>query len=1050
VRAKIWPVGVVPHDELVDHVIEWVEDIVGVERESIGSRNLIVTAPPRWGRTAVLDRTAAILEDRITETGFPVDVLRIDGNVGLVGVGAQAVELTRVIGRASPAQKAAGVLVGETGRERIARALDVTDVTQVVGGRGWAVANLVAGIVLSYRRREAANELDALERACRRSARRTAVDRTTVVLIDDIDALDPRAVDRILRGLVEHPHGRVCTIAAADPDGPTVAWAREKRYGLIDTRTRLLSRSTTMDVDERLALAAALLPDWSTDACRRLADRTGTFADILEAAAADFAEDVPTAADPIAAVDRLVAWLHPPIAAQAAVVAWLGGIAHRTVYEAALAAAALTPDPAGEPQVVEYDGIVRLADPAIQPDAVTIAGMLLAAATRRRMTDAVATTAGQTASIPDLDPIALLAALEPMRVLIDRGDLPITGNSLELYARLAVGRLAVGDTGLAHTYARTVLDQAGGTQLPVPTAALQVLAATDGYGGDPVPLPPGAVSGLEAEVWHMCWLLTHPHTSTTAIDDLPSVAARLDAGDPHHARWLRMLAWRIARSGRPTIATGLLQPLLTRDPPDPAATSLIDAIGPTGELHLQRVDLEHWLADLDADTPPDLDAIEGVLNTLAVVYHDLGKFRHALDAGRRLQPLSAVSLGADHPHVLRVRRRVAVLTGHTGDRVEALRLLRDLLPDQIRVLGAEHPDVLYTRFEVAEWTGHTGDRVEALRLLRDLLPDQIRVHGPDHPRVLYTRGHVAVLTGHTGDPVEALRLLRDLRPDQIRVLGADDPDVLYSRHEVARFTSETENEAEALRLFRDLLPDRVRVLGAEHPNVLHTRHEVATLTGRTGDPAEALHLHRDLLPDQLRVLGPDHPNVLHTRHEVATLTGRTGDPAEALHLHRDLLPDQLRVHGPDHPNVLHTRHEVAALTGRTGDPAEALHLHRDLLPDQLRVHGPDHPTVLSTRQHIAHWTGTTGDPAEALHLFRDLLPDQLRVHGPDHPNVLHTRHEVAALTGLTGDPAEALHLFRDLLPDQLRVHGPDHPNVLSTRQHIAHWTGHTGNAAEGT
>ncbi|HEY8157553.1 MAG TPA: tetratricopeptide repeat protein [Methylobacter sp.] len=288
---------------------------------------------------------------------------------------------------------------------------------------------------------------------------------------------------------------------------------------------------------------------------------------------------------------------------------------------------------------------------------------------------------------------------------------------------------------------------------------------------------------------------------------------------------------------------------------------------------------------------------------LASCFGRLGNYREALTIERKLLPICAQVLGADHPGTLTIRGSIATWTGESGGAREARRLFLELLSDQSRVLGADHPDTLATRANIAVWTGKSGEAREALQLSRELLPDQTRVLGADHPDTLAIRGNIAALTGQTGEAREARRLFLELLSDQTRALDADHSDILITRSNIAIWTGLSGETREALRLSYELLPDQTRVLGADHPNTLALRTNITTLTGKSGEAREALRLSRELLLDQTRVLGADHPDTLITRANIATLTWRTGEAREALRLSRELLLDQTRVLGADHPET---------------------------------------------------------------------------------------------------------------------------------------------------
>jgi hypothetical protein len=111
----------------------------------------------------------------------------------------------------------------------------------------------------------------------------------------------------------------------------------------------------------------------------------------------------------------------------------------------------------------------------------------------------------------------------------------------------------------------------------------------------------------------------------------------------------------------------------------------------------------------------------------------------------------------------------AVSLGISGERAEAVQILREVVAARTRVLGAEHADTLESRYELAFSLGISGKKAETAaknaptwRTLREVYAAQRRV-------------------------LEAVRILREVVPAQTRVLGAEHPD--------------TRSSVEALRTF---------------------------------------------------------------------------------------------------------------------------------------------------------------------------------------------------------------------------------------------------------
>jgi hypothetical protein len=96
---------------------------------------------------------------------------------------------------------------------------------------------------------------------------------------------------------------------------------------------------------------------------------------------------------------------------------------------------------------------------------------------------------------------------------------------------------------------------------------------------------------------------------------------------------------------------------------------------------------------------------------------------------------------------LRVDQRAAVWTAHAGHPSQALAALRDLLAEEEGTLGTEHANTLATRATIAQLLYETGDRDEAIEMLRQVSKDQVRVLGSGDRATEVTRRLLAEWKG---------------------------------------------------------------------------------------------------------------------------------------------------------------------------------------------------------------------------------------------------------------------------------------------------------------
>jgi hypothetical protein len=955
------------HAAALDELIEWWQDL---SRQEINSRAVLLTVPPGWGRSRLLNEFAKFVED---DEAVSI-VVRVPGASLPDGLGLQALELRRLFSEARTQHRIAELL----GVDRLGGATQLG--LGVAGLFASPLATLV-GLLLASVGVGAAGKVwddslagqEGMVAKLARAVAAVSVSVPVVVIIDDADRIEPDLAVVLVENLIGRIDGRVLVVAAVDPGSDlTSALTSRAMYGLTEGRIRTVDTDPGMDYQARIELAAELCPDLPAAATRRIGQRTRTFAEVFAVVSAERLAELDTEGDDatiVAVMDEVIDAQvdRAPPSKLAVVLAWAGGSLHARQAERAVEVLGdgRTSD---DGDVIRFESLIRLADPASPRLAEQV--RVLAAGKRRSMAKIVLDTALEIGGDPGAGLVDKVVAWQAAQHV--RADLADRAQLLGVQDQLVHGLEHLDDPAAAYRVAKTALAEYLANE-PGPrqtsehddlSAALLRLARTQqATKTDPLidatinaVAAGGAAVRLEARIWAAIDLLSQPGQRELALELTDQITAELSHQNDLGAvgnRWRLLLAFHVGRAGYPAIAQHLLAPMLngsgsTED--EDAAQAVLYAVGgPRADARLQIIGLEAELTALPSNADDDRLRIH---HALASQFGNLGDYNRALRHGQQELLLRHRIQGADHPDTLRTRGSIASWTGQCGHPAEALRLFQDLLPDVRRVLGRDHRDTLAIRNSIALWTGESGHPAEALRLFQDLLRDQERVFGHHHPDTLAIRNNIALWTGQCGHPAEALRLFQDLLPDVRRVLGRDHPLTLTTRNNIASWTGKSGHPAEALRLFQDLLPDQERVLGRDHPDTLRTRGSIASWTGESGHPAEALRLFQDLLPDQEQLLGRDHPVTLAIRNSIASLTGRSGQPADALRLFQDLLRNQERVLGRDHPDTLRTRGRIASLTAQCGQPAEALRLFQELLPAMRQVLGRDHPDTTATQRAI--------------------------------------------------------------------------------------------------
>jgi tetratricopeptide (TPR) repeat protein len=947
---------VLPHDEILEELVEWFEDVAGGGGSGgVGARCVVLPVPSGWGRSTLMSRLERhISQQQITEAL----VCRIDGGEARGSLPVQARWLCQKLEEVAGADRLRRVLGVDTTTGKFDAGVTAVDAAGLIGGRSLMLANLVKTLGLNAlglrEDAEAKQCVKDVERMARRVSSASVRRMPVVVLIDNAEEIDERLLDRAVSEIIGPAPSRSLVIVACDPSSTQIdVLTPSERFGPVAGRFHRLAVDAGMGFDERMILVSELAPSWPPEAREHLASRSRDFATVFKALDVRAAGDVGDAADPVSLVDRLVESVAPPDqpTLSATVVSWCGGFVNREVYSSIVDALGIEAD---APDVVAVGDLVRV-QPGRIARAADSATLVLSTPDRRTIGEVLVDVAAQTA-LESMDPLDRIGLAEPVWVLMQREELVVDNTIAELLTALALAHRDVGDDSAARTIAEFVARWDAARGAAVRNELLHLLEHT---GADWITdVPEGALSGVEAAVYRIAALLRTTGRIEDGLQLLEPTMQRLDtiAVSTQTDEWRLMLGYRLVRCGHPMIATDVLQPLLSSGESDSRrirAEWVLRTVGDVGELHLQRAALlESWLLLTEASQEEADGELIALADAISDLSNRLGDWQTALQIGDEALAARVRVLGADHPTTLIARRNIAEWTRQVGDLQRALALYQELLPDFIRVLSAEHPGTLITRGSIAYLTGQLGDSQSALTLHQELLPDFIRVLGADHPTTLNTRGDIATLTAQIGDPQRALTLYRELLPDFERVRSSDHPDTLSLRGSIAYVTGQVGDPQRALTLSQELLPDFERVLSAEHPGTLITRGNIANLTAQVGDPQRALTLYRELLPDFKRVLSADHPDTLALRGSFAHWTRQLGDPQRALTLYRELLPDLTRVLGAYHPNTLITRRIAALCLGDSDRVDEAITDTELLLADCERVFPAGHPVTLNVREQL--------------------------------------------------------------------------------------------------
>ena len=874
------------HTAALDELVEWWQDLSG---QVVNSRAVLLPAPPRWGRTHLLQQfTATVKADEALSLVVPVHGASLPSDLGL-----QAQALKELFSNARIRHQIAETVEAD-------RLAGAAQLGLGVAGLWWSALTAQIGLLLAGVAVGAAGKVwddspAGQQGAVAKLARQVAalsLSLPVVVTIDDADRLEADLAVTLIENLIQRANGHVLVVVAVDPGGDLMsALTSRARYGLTEGRVRMVDVDPSMGGQARIDLAAELCPDLPMAATSRIGLRTLTFAEVFAVASAGRLTELDAQGDDAAAMtvvdDVIDAQVNrAPPSEQAVILAWAGGIMHSRQAERAMLVLGGDAEQDDGDDILRFESLVRLADPAFPQLDKKV--RILASSERRRTADAIFNVALEIGRDPRAGLVEKIVAWQAAHHI--RADLSSHEKLAEMQCRLVHSLEEIGDSHAAYLVAEAALteylamqpDEQPKQRDDLSAAVLRLTLTNQLRHDHPLVettitsvLSGAAAVGLEARLWAAIYLLHSVGDREQALKLTERVTAELESRKDLGAigsRWRMLLAFHAGRAQAGDITQRLLAPLLAMpDSPeieDAARAVLRTAGGPHADTQLQIIGLESELQALPEGADDECLRLH---HALATDYERLGDYRRALQHGQE---------------ELSLRNRLE---------------------------GPDHPDTLHARSQIALWTGYSGRPEEALHLFQAVLSDQNRVLGSKHPETLTTRNNIAMAIERSGHPAEALHLLQELLPDQMQVLGPDNRDTLRTRNNIAACAAECERFAEALRLYQALLPDRERVLGRDHPDTLGTRNNIAVCTGYSGHPAEALRLLKELLPDLQRVLGSNHPDTLQARSNIALWTLLSGHPVEALRWYQELLPDRERVLGPSHPDTLATQDRIQQL-----------------------------------------------------------------------------------------------------------------------------------------
>ncbi|MEO1511669.1 MAG: serine/threonine-protein kinase, partial [Planctomycetota bacterium] len=258
-----------------------------------------------------------------------------------------------------------------------------------------------------------------------------------------------------------------------------------------------------------------------------------------------------------------------------------------------------------------------------------------------------------------------------------------------------------------------------------------------------------------------------------------------------------------------------------------------------------------------------------MLNVLAVIYGELGRYQESADLLRQTARSRAELLGPDHPSTLISLNNLSNALRNLGDLDGALDVGERVLASRRSILGAEHPETLGIMNNVAIVLSRLDREDEAIAMYREVLRIRTESLGASHPQTLTAKTNLVVSLMRIDEVDEADRLLADAYDRATETLAPSHGVRRYvtSRHVQACIRRGDFAEAESIaRAMREELPGSI---GATHWEVSRFGALLGVALaeqGRREEAAVELTRARDELDAEL---GADHPWSRWARQQVA-------------------------------------------------------------------------------------------------------------------------------------------------------------------------------------
>lgn len=411
-------------------------------------------------------------------------------------------------------------------------------------------------------------------------------------------------------------------------------------------------------------------------------------------------------------------------------------------------------------------------------------------------------------------------------------------------------------------------------------------------------------------------------------------------------------------------------------------------------------------------------------------------------AGAELAEAEGV-FGPDHPHVTKLRTKLAEALNASGRHAEELAVRERVLADLMARHGADHNDTAVAEHNYG-YCLYANDRPDEgitylERARRDIAPF-VKPHGP---ALFFLCRNLATVYRAANRLADAIALLEEITDEQRDLTVVDAAALRRVRVTLTELYAEvTGAGAERARakgdaLWQSIIQQEEQSAGPDDPRTLRDVNLCAVWYATTGRQCEALPLYQRVLATRERVLGREHEETLLSRANLASCHAALGNREAALRLLEPLHEQRLRLLGEEHADTLETLDRLAVNLYHCSRYQDAAKHFQRLVELREKLGGADDPQ----RATYLHWLGWShfhaGYHGPAGTALLACLTDRERILGPLHKDTIAARHDAGDFYQAREEYDAAIPLLERALADRERVFGPGDADTVKTRSLLA-------------